>query len=305
MYRKKSLPQHALVLSLALFIICGGCTNTAKPPQSQTQSSQKANMLVADQPIFTNLQVYKENNGLVWVPLEEAAKSVNYDLHYENGSFSMGNTDVAYSLKVNQTQALAGDKIVELPQALRLINNKPYITTQSLSSLFGTPVNWNAKNSQVVITPIDDLSNNLKAASLQQQMQSLSTTTINKNNLLSFAEKFMGTPYDFAAGPYDRTGTFDCSSFVQYVYAHFGLHLPRSSRSQAGVGQHISMNQLQPGDLMFFYTPGRFSSNRIVGHVGMYMGNGKIIQTYGHPGVVISDFSSYWKHRFLFGRRVA
>jgi cell wall-associated NlpC family hydrolase len=238
---------------------------------------------------------------------------MSLDLHNDKNSFAMGNTDPAYSVVVNQTQALRGDNPIELPQAPKYFDHKPYITTQAFSTLMGTQVNWNEQKSQVVITPIDDSSlpkqqsaaaSQTPGSSSSGQILSLSLTTAKKSELISLAENFLGTPYKFASGPYESTHTFDCSSFVQYVYARIGVHLPRSTRTQAQVGQTVEVNQLQPGDLMFFYTPGRYASNRIVGHVGIYAGNGKIVQTYGKPGVTVNDFDPYWRGRFLFAKRV-
>jgi len=121
---------------------------------------------------------------------------------------------------------------------------------------------------------------------------------------VNYAEKFLGVPYEFGSGPYPQTGTFDCSSFMQHVYDRFGVNLPRSSRGQSDIGKKVNMNALQPGDLLFFYTPGRYNSNRIVGHVGMYAGNDKIIHTYGSPGVTVSELDGYWEGRLLFAKRL-
>jgi cell wall-associated NlpC family hydrolase len=75
-----------------------------------------------------------------------------------------------------------------------------------------------------------------------------------------------GKPYVWAAaGP----GSFDCSGLVQYAYASAGIDLPHSSRMQSGIGQSVSRDQLQPGDLVFFYSP--------VSHVGIYIGNGQMV----------------------------
>lgn len=291
-----------------ILLINGGCTNKQVQPkaiQTPSPSVHSASMIVANEPIFSNVPIYKETNGLVWVPLEETAKALDFDLHYANAGYTIGNTDGLFHLKMDQTQATAADNTIELPQAPKLIDKKPYVTTQALSALMGTPVNWNDSNGQVVISPVDDsLVSNQQKVTSDGSTRSLAATTIDTNNVISFAKTFLGTPYRFASGPYDSTHTFDCSSFVQYVYAHFGVQLPRSSRSQSLVGQPVSVDQLQPGDLMFFYTPGRYASNRIVGHVGMYAGNGQIIQTFGHPGVTLSPFNAYWKNRLLFAKRV-
>jgi peptidoglycan DL-endopeptidase CwlO len=314
---KKKL-QWGFILTLCLaMVVSEGCSNSQSGGGGQASAaatSQRASMLVANKSTFPNVAVYRERNGLLWVPLHETAQSMDLNVQNVDGSFTIGDTDAAYTVKVNQTQALVGDNPIILPQAPRLFNNKPYMTTRALSTLMGTPVNWNASNAQVIITPVDDssLSEQQGASAARQpgmmsaqQVQSLSLTSAKKNDLISFGQTLMGTPYKFSAGPYNRTRAFDCSSFVQYVYSNFGVRLPRSSRSQAQVGTSVAANQLQPGDLMFFYTPGRFASNRIVGHVGIYAGNGKILHTYGRPGVTFTDFNAYWKRRFLFAKRVA
>jgi cell wall-associated NlpC family hydrolase len=89
----------------------------------------------------------------------------------------------------------------------------------------------------------------------------------------------VGDPYVWgAAGP----NAFDCSGLTQYAYAAAGIALPHSSGMQAGMGTPVSRSQLQPGDLVFFYSP--------VSHVGMYIGNGMMVHasTSGQPVKVVS-----------------
>jgi cell wall-associated NlpC family hydrolase len=76
----------------------------------------------------------------------------------------------------------------------------------------------------------------------------------------------VGDPYAWAAaGPH----AFDCSGLTQYAYAAAGINLPHSSRMQSSVGTPVGTGDLQPGDLLFFYSP--------VSHVGMYIGNGQMV----------------------------
>jgi cell wall-associated NlpC family hydrolase len=75
-----------------------------------------------------------------------------------------------------------------------------------------------------------------------------------------------GKPYVWAAaGP----GSFDCSGLVQFAYRAAGVSLPHSSRSQASMGRAVSRAELQPGDLIAFYSP--------VSHIGIYIGNGQMV----------------------------
>jgi cell wall-associated NlpC family hydrolase len=95
--------------------------------------------------------------------------------------------------------------------------------------------------------------------------------------VISLAMQYLGVPYVW--GGYSPRG-FDCSGLVQYVYAKVGVSLPHSSRMQYGCGTPVSRNQLQAGDLVFYYNP--------IQHVGIYMGNGRIINATGNQ-VQISD----------------
>jgi cell wall-associated NlpC family hydrolase len=75
-----------------------------------------------------------------------------------------------------------------------------------------------------------------------------------------------GKPYVWAgSGP----ASFDCSGLTAFAFKAAGVNLPHSSRQQSQMGQAVSREQLQPGDLVFFYSP--------VSHVGIYIGNGQMV----------------------------
>jgi cell wall-associated NlpC family hydrolase len=84
-----------------------------------------------------------------------------------------------------------------------------------------------------------------------------------------------GKPYLWAAG---GPGSFDCSGLVQYAYAAAGIDLPHSSRMQAGIGRSVSRGELQPGDLVAFYSP--------ISHIGIYIGNGQMVHAPSSGDVV-------------------
>jgi cell wall-associated NlpC family hydrolase len=89
----------------------------------------------------------------------------------------------------------------------------------------------------------------------------------------------VGKPYAWgAAGP----NAFDCSGLMQYSWGAAGRALPHSSNAQSGMGTPVSRDALQPGDLVFFFSP--------VSHVAMYVGNGMIVHasTEGQPVKVVS-----------------
>ena len=83
------------------------------------------------------------------------------------------------------------------------------------------------------------------------------------NAIADFALQFCGSPYVYGG---NSPAGFDCSGFTQYVYAHFGYALPRSSYGQEGVGTVISVAEAMPGDLVTYN-----------GHVGIYIGGGQMV----------------------------
>ena len=101
----------------------------------------------------------------------------------------------------------------------------------------------------------------------------------------------VGSPYRYgAAGP----NAFDCSGLVTWAFKNSGKSLPRTSSAMSRVGTPVSKAALQPGDLVFFYKP--------VSHVGIYIGNGKIVHASNRKNPVkVSDMSPM---KFNSARRV-
>ncbi|MFS3129702.1 NlpC/P60 family protein [Nocardioides sp. Bht2] len=99
---------------------------------------------------------------------------------------------------------------------------------------------------------------------------------------INFALAQLGDSYVFgAAGP----NAWDCSGLTMVAWGQAGVSLPHSSRAQQGYGTPVSSDNLQPGDLVFYYSP--------VSHVGIYLGGGRIVHA-ANPstGVVISGVFS-------------
>jgi cell wall-associated NlpC family hydrolase len=89
---------------------------------------------------------------------------------------------------------------------------------------------------------------------------------------VQYALAQVGDAYVYgAAGP----SAFDCSGLTMMAWAQAGVGLPHSSSAQFGSGPHVSSNALQPGDLVFYYSP--------ISHVALYIGNGLIVHA-AHPG---------------------
>jgi peptidoglycan DL-endopeptidase CwlO len=84
--------------------------------------------------------------------------------------------------------------------------------------------------------------------------------------VIANAKQYLGVPYVWGGS---TPSGFDCSGFVSYVYRSVGISLPRTSSAQQNVGTRVSLNQLQPGDLVFRGSPAY--------HVGIYIGGGQYI----------------------------
>lgn len=93
----------------------------------------------------------------------------------------------------------------------------------------------------------------------------------------------------------------DCSGWAQHVYKKFGVSLPRVSRDQAKTGTPVKFQDLQIGDLMFFST----RSDKVVSHVGIYMGNDYFISNLNEAKDVeiLSSWGSWSQKYFLWGAR--
>lgn len=88
----------------------------------------------------------------------------------------------------------------------------------------------------------------------------------------------LGAPYSWGGG---GPGAFDCSGLVQWSFRQAGINLPHSSQALAAGGQPVSMDQMQPGDVIAYYGD--------ASHVGMYVGDGMMVHasTYGIPVAVV------------------
>jgi cell wall-associated NlpC family hydrolase len=108
-------------------------------------------------------------------------------------------------------------------------------------------------------------------------------------DIVGTALLYRGTPYVW--GGTSPSG-FDCSGFTQYVYARWGIAIPRTSEEQATIGTPVaSLASAQPGDLLFF--AGSDGTASSPGHVGIYVGNGEMIDSpYTGTTVQVQPLSS-------------
>lgn len=128
------------------------------------------------------------------------------------------------------------------------------------------------------------------------------TSKVTGDDIVTFAKKYLN--YKYVSGGSSPSKGFDCSGFTKYVYNHFGYTLSRTSKAQAKNGKEVAKSDLQPGDLIIF----KNQSLTAIGHVGIYIGNNKIIHA-SEPGVgvTITDMnaSGYnYNKRYVTARRI-
>ncbi len=120
------------------------------------------------------------------------------------------------------------------------------------------------------------------------------------DQIIAYAKQYLGRPYVWGGnGP----NSFDCSGFTKYVYSHFGYNLNRTASAQLKNGVSVTRDQLQAGDLVFFYN-GKVSTP--VSHVGIYIGNGDFIHASSNSYTVeiSSLYARNYDQKYVYARRI-
>lgn len=113
----------------------------------------------------------------------------------------------------------------------------------------------------------------------QVEVELAASSTSVRQAVVDYAMAQVGKPYRWGGtGP----NSFDCSGLTHMAYEAAGIDIPRNSRAQSQSGTPVARGSLQPGDLVFFYSP--------VSHVGMYIGDGMMVHasTRSKPIAVVS-----------------
>lgn len=119
------------------------------------------------------------------------------------------------------------------------------------------------------------------------------------SSIAEFARAQVGKPYVYACSGPDA---FDCSGLVLRAYSNIGISLPHSAERQSGYGYAVSMDNLQPGDMLFYTTDG----SGTVSHVGIYVGDGMMVHA-SAPGIGVimtNIYDNWYQSRFMGARRL-
>jgi len=270
--------------------------------------------------------------GTRYFPLQELIQVVGYRTAAgkTKQQLLIGDIDPSYTITAGSRQASKEGQSMMLSAPPVMENERLLAPISLLSDLFGRDFRYRIEPDAIVVQAVSD-----RAAAMDGNDRTLSAKSVppsqskgeayfqeargddgdgltalskhvDADALIDTAKHFTGTPYLFGAAPYPKSHKFDCSSFTQYVFGKYGIELERLARKQAEQGTPVSRQSLRKGDLVFFSVPGRFKSDNIVGHVGIYIGNGQMINTYSDKnGVHIANMNNgYWSEQYLGARRV-
>ncbi|MBS1762164.1 MAG: C40 family peptidase [Bacteroidetes bacterium] len=129
----------------------------------------------------------------------------------------------------------------------------------------------------------------------------INTGNVSANEVVDFAETLIGVPYKYGSTVKEKG--FDCSGFINYVFGHYKISVPRTSKNFTNAGKQVSTLEARRGDLILF--TGSNANSGVVGHMGIITENRKGILKFIHSssgkniGVIISGMNSYYLPRFV------
>lgn len=137
------------------------------------------------------------------------------------------------------------------------------------------------------------------------QIRSEKQKEILRQKLITFARAYIGAPYTYGAAVKNHPRAFDCSSFVQHIYAYIGYQIPRSTIEQATFIKKTvpTTKDIKPGDLIYLHGSRGYYTRKFptgIGHVIMYIGKDTVIHASGSgrkQGVVVEKLSAVIKSR--------
>ena len=113
--------------------------------------------------------------------------------------------------------------------------------------------------------------------------------------VLAKGRQLIGKPYEFGA---NRDDAVDCSALMQQMFRRAGIRIPRTTREQVRIGRRIELEQVRPGDLLFY----RFGPSGM--HVAIYLDDGEVLHaSSSRRKVMRSRLNDYWHDRFVMARR--
>lgn len=221
-------------------------TTTLKVREKASENSSILTLI----PMGEEYEVIKESDGWVKISIDQTTTG------YVSADYVKIRSEYEEAISVQEEQQRIEAEAAEA----RSLDHQTEVRTRTNKST-SNKSKKSAKSSSVNKTSNPSTSQNISSSS--------SDTSSKRNQIVNYALKFKGNPYQW--GGTSLTRGADCSGFTQSVFRDNGISIPRDSRSQAAGGKTVSMNSIQPGDLIFYRRNGR------INHVALYIGNGKVI----------------------------
>lgn len=334
--RKQARAALLCSCCLTLALQLGGCgAEQERHTVPQKQGTNEMHLLAQGQ---SAVAIF-EQDGMDYVDIGQMAQQIGFKTAWseDRREYRIGDHDVIWRFIPDSRKANKEEVDTEMEAPARKYENSVALPVAAVQSLFRDEAVFAMQDKEIIIFPSPDYKDpesgtgesfaddpqdpamtpepvNEQGDKDQQADQSaaadkpvMQALVSNGREVIQEAAKYDGVPYLFGASEYTSSKRFDCSSFTRYIYSKFGQTLARTARGQASKGVYVPRSSLRVGDLMYFYVPGRFKSNKKVGHVGIYMGNQKMIHSSPLPedGVQETDINkAYWKETFLFAKRL-
>lgn len=238
-------------------------TNAPTVAGQLTTSYSTGAITVWSNPAFGTVKSYLGNGQTVAYTEQKVVNGATW-YHLQQGGWVLNNYTtagaVSTAVATKQTQTTT----------TKTTQTQTTAQSQSTQTQTQTQVKSTQTQTQSTQTQAQSTQVQTQTTTTQTNTQSTQTATVSASasGIITYAKQFLGTPYVWGGS---TPAGFDCSGFVQYVYAHFGVQLDRVTYSQENDGQVISVSQAQPGDLLFWGSRGNSY------HVAIYLGNGQYI----------------------------
>lgn len=307
---------YTLLLTLSLATV----TANASIPAGKHIIKKGETLSVIARKHHTTVAEVRKINGLKKGDIIQSGKVLRIPTNTYVSNTGMDTSPTKYVIKKGDTLSAIAKKhhtsVTKVRKANGIRKNetlkigKILKVPQNMKSITFAKVNKKSSNKKIVtaLSGLDTISLNEKKVKKSNTFafRDISVSKDKKDadkcvRITSAAKAKLGKRYVWGAS--GNGNTYDCSSFVKYVYKQNGIDLPRTSINQSKFGKYIERSQLKKGDLIFFDTSKKRKG--YVNHVGIYLGDNKFIHaSSAKKKVVITSLDkNFYSNRYKGARR--